>query len=171
MASIKYRQLRESNFKKIYEVALEAWNYTYKDIFKPSYIKNYVDKFYSQEMMQKQLSLIEKGEMFFEVAKENENIIGFCNIEVKDNDKAELLRIYLKPLYIGKGIGKKLLLLGEEFLISKGIKKLYCYAHKENKLGRQFYLKNGFKITSEEPNELFNNECDFLFEKEIKAQS
>lgn len=157
-----------SDLEQIYNVALEAWNYTYKDIFTPSYIKNYVDKFYSQEVMKKQLPLIESGEMFFEVAKENESIIGFCNIEVKDNDKAELLRIYLKPSYIGKGIGKKLLLLGEKFLISKDVKNLYCYAHKENKLGRQFYLKNGFRITSEEANKLFNNECDYLFEKELK---
>ena len=117
--------------------------------------------------MQKQLPLIEKEEMFFEVAEENKSIIGFCNIEIRNNDKAELLRIYLMPSYTGKGIGKKLLLNGEKFLISKNVKKLYCYAHKENKLGRQFYLNNGFKITSEEPNELFDNECDFLFEKEL----
>ena len=167
MLSFKYRQLSKSDFEQIYNVALEAWNHTYKDIFTPAYMKNYIDKFYSKETMQKQLPLIEKEEMFFEVAEENKNIIGFCNIEIKDTDKAELLRIYLKPSYIGKGIGKKLLLHGEEFLISKNIKKLYCYAHKENKLGRQFYLKKCYEITSEEPNELFNNECDYLFEKEL----
>ena len=159
MLSFKYRQLSKSDFEKIYEVALEAWNYTYKDIFSPTYIENYVDKFYSTEAMQKQLLLVEKGEMFFEVAEEK-NVIGFCNIQIKNNDKAELLRIYLKPLYIGNGVGKKLLLHGEDFLISKGVKKLYYYAHKKNKLGRQFYLKNGFKITSEEANELFDNECN-----------
>ena len=99
--------------------------------------------------------------------KQRSRIIGFCNIEIKSNDKAELLRIYLKPSYIGKGVGKKLLLNGEKFLISKNVKKLYCYAHKENKLGRQFYLKNCFEIISEEPNVLFDNECDYLFEKEL----
>ena len=164
---IKYKQLSIRNFEKVYEIALEAWNYTYKNIYTLSQIKNYVDKYYSLEILQKQFPLIEKGGIFFEVAKENKNIIGFCNIELKDNGKAELLRIYLKPSHIGKGIGKKLLLHGEEFLILKDVKKLYCYAHKENKLGRQFYLRNGFKITSEGPNELFNNECDFLFEKEL----
>ena len=148
MANIKYRQLCKSDFDKIYIVALEAWNYTYKDIFTPAYIKNYIDKFYAKEVMEKQFPLVEKGEMFFEVAEKNGNIIGFCNIELKSDDKAELLRIYLKPSYIGKGIGKKLLLHGEEFLISKNVKKIYCYAHKENKLGRQFYLNNGFEITS-----------------------
>lgn len=167
-ATLKYRKLDIKDFEKIYNLALEAWNYAYKDIFTPSYIKDYVDKFYSEEVVQKQFPLVKKGEMFFEVAEENKSIIGFCNIEIKDSDKAELLRIYLKPSYIGKGVGKKLLLHGEEFLISKAVKKLYCYAHKKNKLGRRFYLKNGFKITSEEPNELFNNECDYLFEKELK---
>lgn len=169
MPSIKYRSLHKSDFEKIYEVALEAWNYTYKNIYTPSKIKNYVDKYYSIKALQKQFPLIEKREIFFEVAEEDKSIIGFCNIELKDNNKAELLRIYLKPSFIGKGVGKMLLLLGEEFLILKGIKKLYCFAHKENKLGRQFYLKNGFEITSEESNKLFNNECDFLFEKELKV--
>ena len=167
MSNIKYRQIIIFDLEQIYNVALEAWNYTYKDIYTLSQIKNYVDKFYSLEILQKQLPLIEKGEMFFEVAKENESLIGFCNIELKDNGKAELLRIYLKPSYIGEGTGKRLLLHGEEFLILKSVKKLYCYAHKDNKLGRQFYLKNSFKITSEGPNKLFNNECDFLFEKEL----
>ena len=45
---IKYRQLCKNDFEKIYNLALEAWNYAYKDIFTPSYIKNYIDKFYSK---------------------------------------------------------------------------------------------------------------------------
>lgn len=33
--------------------------------------------------MHKRFPLIEKGEMFFEVAEKNKNIISFCNIEIK----------------------------------------------------------------------------------------
>lgn len=77
---VKYRQLCKRDFVDIYKVAFEVWNYTYKNIFTSAYIQNYVDKFYSKEVMQKQLSLIEKGEMFFEVVEEDKNIIGFCNI-------------------------------------------------------------------------------------------
>jgi ribosomal protein S18 acetylase RimI-like enzyme len=167
MSDIKYRQLCENDFEKIYDVAFEAWNYTYKDIYIPSKIKEYVDKFYTAEELQKHIPYIKKGETSFEVAEEENSILGFCNIQVRDNEKAELIRIYLKPSHIGKGIGKKLLLNGEEFLISKKIKKIYCYAQSENKIGHKFYLRNGFKMVATEPNELFDNECDYKFEKEL----
>ncbi len=50
---VKYRQLHEDDFEEIYNVAFEAWSYTYKDIVTSSYIKNSIDKFYSPEVLQK----------------------------------------------------------------------------------------------------------------------
>ncbi len=165
---ISYRQLNKNDFKDVYNVAFEAWNFTYRDILTPEDIQEYVDKFYSQEAQNSYFTLIEKGQMFFEVAEENENIIGFCNIEIKGDYKAELLRIYLKPSYIGKGVGKQLLVHGKNFLIEKNVKKLYCYIHPENKLGSEFYTKNGFIFMTKKRNELFDDMCDLLFEKELK---
>jgi GNAT superfamily N-acetyltransferase len=56
----------------------------------------------------------------------------------------ELLRIYLLPEYIGKGVGKKLLSFGESFLRRKKVNRYIVSAHAKNRLAIEFYLRNGF---------------------------
>jgi ribosomal protein S18 acetylase RimI-like enzyme len=48
------------------------------------------------------------------------------------------------PKYIGKGIGRKLLQLGEEFLRAKMAKRYYVSAHRKNRLAVEFYIRSGF---------------------------
>ncbi len=55
----------------------------------------------------------------------------------------ELFRIYLLPEYIGKGTGRRLLLRWEEFLSERGVRKYAVYIHSKNKIGKDFYRKNG----------------------------
>jgi len=46
-----------------------------------------------------------------------------------------------------KGIGKKLLQLGENFLRCKMAERYYVYAIRRNRLALQFYTQNGFRRT------------------------
>ncbi|MDW8234901.1 MAG: GNAT family N-acetyltransferase, partial [Roseiflexaceae bacterium] len=57
---------------------------------------------------------------------------------------AQLFRIYLLPTYIGRGIGSGLLQRGEAFLRDQGVDSYFCYVHKDNELGKRFYLRQGF---------------------------
>ena len=82
--------------------------------------------------------------MCFYVAEYGSNVIGFCNLGIHRRI-AELYRIYLLPSYIGQGIGKKLLRRGETFLQEYHIDTYFCFVHKDNELGKQFYLRNGFQ--------------------------
>jgi ribosomal protein S18 acetylase RimI-like enzyme len=60
----------------------------------------------------------------------------------------ELVRIYVLPEYIGKGIGKRLLRLGENFLRRKKANEYCVFAHRRNRPAVRFYIRNGFTRVS-----------------------
>ena len=141
---IKYRSIQKNDAESIYLVAKSSWEYTYKNIFKSSFIKDYLDRYYSKEAILEILPKVEAGEQFFYVALDGTKIIGYSNL-VPGEEMMELARIYLLPDYIGKGIGAKLIELGEEFMKSKSIDRYFCFVNKGNKIGRRFYEKMGFQ--------------------------
>ena len=57
---------------------------------------------------------------------------------------AELFRIYLRPAYIGTGVGSALL-AREHSLRTRSVPSYYCFVHKDNELGKCFYLRQGFR--------------------------
>ena len=91
---------------------------------------------------------IQADSMFFYVAEYASKIIGFCNIGIHQQS-AELYRIYLLPAFIGQGIGRRLLSLGEAFVMEHDIDSYFCFVHKNNEIGKRFYLNFGFKHISE----------------------
>jgi len=138
-----FRPLREDDAPQIYQVALEAWKFTYRDIFEPQFIQNFVNRNYAPEVSIGLLPGVKTGQIFFHVAVSEIAVIGFCNIG-ETLQGMELFRIYLRPPFIGKKIGRKLLELGEVFIRSKGYSSYFCFVHKDNEIGKRFYLKAGF---------------------------
>ena len=144
MTEIILRQIKETDAPSIQEVALEAWRYTYHAIFDQEFIENFVHRNYAPEVTLSLLPRIHSGDMFFHIAEQDSKIVGFCNIGLT-GEGAQLLRIYLLPSYIGQGLGRKLLHLGEEFVMAHGVATYFCFVHKDNELGRRFYLRNKFR--------------------------
>ena len=142
------RQFTGEDADGVYAAALEAWQYTYGNIFDAQFIENFVRTNYAPERLATVVPRLESGQMFFHVAVCDSQIAGFCHIGITDHG-AELFRIYLRPSYIGQGIGSKLLSLGEAWAAAHGAHTLYCFVHKDNELGKQFYLRNGFRHVAE----------------------
>lgn len=165
--NIEYRPFQNGDEREVYAVVLKSWRHAYGGIYSPEFIENFINTHYAPEKLRSLLPKLKKGKMFFQVAVDNNRnkIVGFCNIGDR-GEGMELFRIYLLPSYIGKGIGKRLLQLGEEFIKSKGINKYFCYVHKNNQLGINFYLKSGFKHISKRDKEKDDEWC---MEKELSA--
>ena len=125
-------------------VALAAWRHAYREIFPADFIDQFVATNYSLASLENLMALIEAGSMFFCVAVMQETIVGFSNIWDRGQG-LELLRIYVLPAYIGKGVGGKLLMAGEEFVRARGANRYFCMVHKRNQLGLNFYLRNQFR--------------------------
>lgn len=138
------RPLRESDAPNLRAVALEAWRYTYRNIFDQQFIENFVNRNYASERILSLFPRIHAGTLDFNVAEDDSKIVGFCNIGI-DGGVAELYRIYLLPEYIGQGLGSRLLERGEEFLREQDINTYSCFVHKDNEIGKRFYVRSGFQ--------------------------
>jgi ribosomal protein S18 acetylase RimI-like enzyme len=144
MDAIVYRSLQTSDVDAVFAVAREAWQFTYATIFDPAFVDQFVRTNYAPERLCALVPLVEAHQMFFDVALDADQIIGFCNIGMTARG-AELFRIYLRPAYIGRRIGSTLLERGEGFLQTRGFPTYYCFVHKDNELGKRFYLRHGFR--------------------------
>jgi len=72
------------------------------------------------------------------VALESRKIVGFA--DYKDH---ELMGLYIHKNFLGKGIGKKLLMKIEREVYANGKRTLKCIS---TITARHFYEKNGFKV-------------------------
>ena len=141
------RPISESDASSIRGVALEAWRHTYRTIFDQQFIENFVNRNYVPEAILSLFPGIQAGSIFFDVAAYASKVIGFCNIGITKQG-AELYRIYLLPTFTGQGIGQRFLERGEAFVVEHGIDSYACFVHKNNEIGKRFYLKSGFKHIS-----------------------
>jgi ribosomal protein S18 acetylase RimI-like enzyme len=140
---ISFKQIRRSDFEHVRGLALKGWYFSYKHL-KEEDLKALVEEYYSDESLEKQLNTVETGNQSFVLAFDKDKLVGFCSIVLKGK-KGELLGLYIEPDLIGKGLGKRLLATGEDYLKSKSVSDYFTFVNKHNKLGIDFYLKNGFK--------------------------
>jgi ribosomal protein S18 acetylase RimI-like enzyme len=156
---INYRELEEGDIAQLQRVALRVWGFTYRGIYTPESIRRQVSTYYAPEVLEAMISGARHGRFCFRIALDGAKLIGYVNggrasgtwrllkflpKEAGSVSGWELFRIYLLPEYIGKGIGKELLRQWEEFLREKKAKKYSVHIEPKNKLGRRFYLRNGF---------------------------
>jgi ribosomal protein S18 acetylase RimI-like enzyme len=149
MTDIVLRELRRGDGASVQGVARETWRYTYKEIFRADFIDQFIATNYSPEALENLVALIEAGAMFFCVAVIQGSIVGFSNIWDRGQGM-ELLRIYVLPAYIGKGVGRKLLVVGEEFVRARGSNRYFCLVHQRNQRALKFYLRNQFRHVKSE---------------------
>lgn len=149
---VTIRPIKEVDAPSIHTVALEAWSHTYRMIFDQQFIESFINRNYAPEAILSLFPQIQAGSMLFEVAEYASNVIGFCNLGI-NKQGGELYRIYLLPDFIGRGIGRRFLESGEAFMVEHGIDSYFCFVHKNNEIGKQFYLHSGFRHISEKDKE------------------
>lgn len=139
---------RKSFARAVRKVAEKSWFYTYRDIYSHSEISNYMNSYYDL----KNLSVLEKyvqdGTISFNVARVKGRIVGFCQFGKRE--EFELLRIYILPEWIGKGIGRQLLEEGENWVRACNGSEYVTNVQKRNRIGTKFYEKSGL---SREPSQ------------------
>ena len=142
---VRYRVLRRKDVPEVQAVALKAWTFAYRRYgLSLKLIQKFVSERYSTDSFEKTVfPSIQKGEAQFYLSTNKGKIVGYSNTG-PGVWGWELYRIYLLPEYIGKGVGKKLLLLAEDFLRSKKARKYHLYVWQENKAALDFYKRNGF---------------------------
>lgn len=98
----------------------------------------------------------------FHLALFDDNECIACLILVPEAEKIKMRQVAVAEKYQSKGIGKKLIQESEAFAKAKEFQKMYCNARKT---AVPFYLKQGYKIVSEEFEEV--GIPHFKMEKEL----
>jgi ribosomal protein S18 acetylase RimI-like enzyme len=95
-------------------------------------------------------------------AVEGEKIIGFLELEKLDSITARINGISVKPELRGKGIGKKILEYGIDFLKSKKIKRILLMVKQSNTEAKKLYAEIGFKFMGLLENKIDNDTIEEL---------
>jgi GNAT superfamily N-acetyltransferase len=143
-ADITYRRFTADDAEGVFAAACESWHATYANILPRQFIDGFLATHYGPEKLRTFSRPAARGECFFHVAESDDEIIGFCHIGFRTAG-AELYRIYLRPPWLHRGIGARLIALGEEWLRAAHVDHYYCYVHRGNELGKRFYLRMGFQ--------------------------
>lgn len=156
--SIEIKKLSIGDLETLIEVARESWEWTYAGIYSEEYIESWIREKYSREKLLNEIVRSRSNlDILFLGAFLDSMLTGFIELKLSAS-KAELLRVYLKPEYTHRKIGKALLLEAEKIMKKRGILECRLYVHRQNSVAFSFYCKNGFKVKD-------TDGSDFIMEK------
>lgn len=127
----------------IERVAQASWRDTYRDIFEPAFIEDFLGRNYSEAALASaaEAAATREGTEFL-VAEREGAVIGYLHFG-EGQRGPELFRVYADPAHYSTGVGSAL--LSELHRRIEGRVEAYVLdVHSRNERGRAFYERNGF---------------------------
>ena len=145
------------------ELAVQIWNECYKDIVSQEQIDYMLNTYHSRESIEKEM---DEGYEFI-IMKEGDMNIGYLSFH-DEGDKVYISKLYLLKEYRGKGYGRKMFEIVDNYAREKGIHKEYLRVHKNNPTV-EIYKRNGFEIVDSVCADIGNGFFmdDYFMEKRI----
>ena len=143
MTPVTVRDARPEDAPDIARIANASWRDTYRDIFEPAFIDDFLATNYSPNAL---ITAIERAaqraDAQFLVAERDGEVIAFANLGVGPRGP-QLWRIYADPVHYGTGAGTALL---DELESRLDVDAYQLDVHSRNERGRAFYDRRGFVI-------------------------
>ncbi|MCA1569509.1 MAG: GNAT family N-acetyltransferase [Chloroflexi bacterium] len=132
----------------IARVARASWTETYRDIFEPAFIDEFVRTNYATDALSDQAERAgSRDDRHFLVAERDGEVIAFAQYGSGPRGP-ELFRIYADPAHYGAGAGFALLAELHRRLAGR-VEGYVVDVHSRNARGRAFYERNGFVVVGE----------------------
>ena len=135
----------EDNRLEISRIYEDSWKYAYKDIAPQAYLDSLPKGAWASR-------LDTPGRQTL-VCLENSSYVGTSSFGGSRFDEylnwGEVISLYLRPEYIGKGYGKRLLEAVLLELKNQGFAQIFLWVLEENTRAKGFYEHCGFKITED----------------------
>ncbi len=143
---ITIRKLNAGDVETLIEIARDSWKWTYGEIYSEEYIDQWIREKYSKEKLLNEVNRSQSNLDIILLGSFNESgMTGFIELKINEGN-AELLRLYLKPIYTRYGMGESLLLEAEKMLRERHIVECSLFVHQRNVIAISFYKKNGFEV-------------------------
>jgi diamine N-acetyltransferase len=141
----------KSELIRLSELAKEIWPIAFSKILLPAQIDYMLDWMYNLSKLTEQM---DSGHRFY-FLRLNDLEIGFVGLQANFPEIGFLRihKIYLKPEFQGKGLGKFMLQQIEEIARKKNAKGLHLNVNRYNEAVK-FYEKSGFEILKTEDIEI-----------------
>lgn len=156
------------------EMARKSFYDTFHDHPKnaPEDLKTYMDEAFTVETYSAEL--LDKDSIFFVAEIENE-IVGYAKLkqnsreeEISGENQIELCRLYALQEFIGKGIGKSLMLHSLDFAKENGHDIFWLGVWEFNYRAQEFYKKFGFEKCGEHIFQLGSDpQTDWLMQRKV----
>lgn len=139
------RDARPADAGRIAEIARASWTDTYRDIFEPAFIEDFLARNYDvADLAAGAERAATQEDRHFLVAERDDAVVAFAQYAPGPRGP-ELFRIYADPAHYGTGAGHALLEELERRL--RGQVDAYVLdVHSRNERGRAFYDRHGFVI-------------------------
>ena len=132
----------------IARVARASWTDTYRDIFEPAFIDEFLRTNYAIDALSAQAEgASSRDDRHFLVAERDGALIAFAQYGSGPRGP-ELFRIYADPAHYGAGAGSALLAELHRRLAGR-VEGYVVDVHSRNARGRAFYERNGFVVVGE----------------------
>ena len=148
MTPVSVRDARAADAEAIGRVARASWAETYRDIFEPAFIAEFLDANYRPDDLARQAErAVASSDEQFLVAERDGSVVSFAHFGVGSRGP-ELSRIYADPAHYGTGAGSALI---EELhrRLEGQVDGYVLEVHSKNDRGRAFYDRNGFVIVGD----------------------
>ncbi|SUV03803.1 Protease synthase and sporulation negative regulatory protein PAI 1 [Priestia megaterium] len=149
MTQIKKCTLEDVNH--LQDISYKTFNETFKDQNSPKNMKAYLEKAFTVEQLEKELSNTSSQLFFIYV---NHEIAGYLKVNTDDaqseemgKESLEIERIYIDNSFQRQGLGKHLFNKAVEIATTFNKKKIWLGVWEKNKNAIDFYRKQGFVQT------------------------
>ena len=130
-----------SDFLAIARLAEEVWHNTYDSIIGAEQVNYMLKKFQNADVIQKDIK--QNGYRYF-IAKNEDDILGYCGIKPEDNKQIFLSKVYVSPKFQRKGIAKAMIQYIKEEYQPHGYTQMRLTVNKNNRNAILTYEKLGF---------------------------
>ena len=163
-APLSVRDATPGDAAAIRRVAQASWRDTYRDIFEPSFIEDFLDRNYSEPALARAAGAAATRDRTFLVAERDDAIVGYLDFGEGPRGP-ELFRVYADPSHYGTGVGSVLLAELHE-RVGSSVASYVLDVHSRNERGRAFYDRNGFVIVGggETP------DCDLTLQRTLRPR-
>jgi ribosomal protein S18 acetylase RimI-like enzyme len=162
-SAVTVRAAEPSDAEAIERVARASWRDTYRDIFEPAFIDDFLARNYSREGLALAAeTAATRPTSEFLVAEREGHIVGYLQLG-EGQRGPELFRVYADPAHYRTGVGSAL--LAELHRRIEGRVDSYVLdVHSRNERGRAFYDRNGFVIVGSAS----TSNCDLTLRRQLR---